>query len=122
MGPDPRIIHLIKRNQRTVDDVDWWKCVRSDRRIEGPAIVRGNLTMSVDDDDDVDNDSEYEDFDMSCEEPYLLEMETSVKRLLTDQMIMGTMTREQARDILKQQRGDSIDGIRISVTAVPGIM
>jgi len=59
---------------------------------------------------------------MSCEEPYLLEMETSVKRLLTDQMIMGTMTREQARDILKQQRGDSIDGIRISVTAVPGIM
>lgn len=89
--PGPRIVHLTKRALRTDDDPDWWKRVRSDKKMPGLGFPL------------VDEDSEYGEFPLKFGDIGKLELEIAAKRLLVkEEKYKGTMTRAQAKEILRQ--------------------
>jgi hypothetical protein len=109
--PDPRIVYIKARRLRTDDDPSWWKRVRSDKAIEGPA---GPAPYPEADDAD-DDESSYDFFDIEDYELDKIERKMACKRLLTpDDKFTGRMTRADAKAILMRPEEDQ-------AIVVPGI-
>lgn len=108
--PDPRIVYIKARRLRTDDDPSWWKRVRSDKAIEGPAGPAPYPEA-----DDADDESSYDFFDIEDYELDKIERKMACKRLLTpDDKFTGRMTRADAKAILmrpEKHRAIELPGI-----------
>ncbi|KAH8594024.1 hypothetical protein B0O99DRAFT_625769 [Bisporella sp. PMI_857] len=94
--PPPRIVHLQRIDLWTDDDSNWWKRVRSDKRIVGPAIVPDGTIIK-------DEDEDYGEFELSRRDAEELEKQIAARRLLIpDDKYKGTMSRKEAKAMLQR--------------------
>jgi hypothetical protein len=102
--PGPRIVHLSKKSQRVLTVPYWWKHVRSDTPIEGPPLP-------IPYPDVVAGDDHYTAFEVDKDDINSINYRLAKERLLTrDDMVEGTMTRDDAERIIWRERTMPVPG------------